>query len=437
MKESLSQYLNIVDLLRSRFISEQIYDVTTWILAVHHYKQDELEAVINASGDTRENINQLMVQLIDDSTYPKEVFDCPIISKLTSNELIELYRSLVQLNIKENSLDILHSLWDIFFTHTNKEFLEFSSSPCFKQFIQSLSKEFMPGSTVYDATHGLGTNLLTIEQDVELYGQDINRSMGKYFIRHCLIRDHNKFQSFVGNTLSQPGFIEKKQVKQFDYCISEIPFGLRFNDMSAFEDDKYQRYLGDRIPKSASDSLWIQHIIASLNDNGKAFVLVPEGVLFRGGYDAKVREELLRQDYIEAIIKLPSGCMNSTSIPSVVLILNKAKSGSQKANVLIIDTTNEIKQIPHKNTKERHTLINQLIEQVSTLYTRPTDISGLSKIVSYMEILKKKQQLSPSIYIKIEAKVEILDIKQAQEEYKDAKKQFMKELDNFNQVFLN
>jgi len=205
--------------------------------------------------------------------------------------------------------------------------------------------------------------------------------------------------------------------------------------MSDFESDKFNRYLEGKIPKSASDSLWLQHIIASLNDNGKAIVLVPEGLLFRGGYDAKVREELLRQDYIEAIIKLPSGCMTSSSIPSIILILNKAKTGLQKANILIIDTTNEIQQVPHKNTNERHRVINQLIEQLTSMYKEPIDIPGLSKIVSYMETLNNNQLLTPATYIKIESDIEIPNLKIAQEEYQESKKQFMKDLDNFNQVF--
>jgi type I restriction enzyme M protein len=129
---------------------------------------------------------------------------------------------------------------------------------------------------------------------------------------------------------------------QADWVITQPPWGVRFpaGRVQVLAQSDFLQYGHlERIPSSAGDALWVQHALYHTHESGKIIILLPQGILFRGGYDAKLRDYLLEHDLIETIIALPPGLFRHTGIPAVVLMLNKAKPEAQQGEVRLIDAS--------------------------------------------------------------------------------------------------
>ncbi len=186
---------------------------------------------------------------------------------------------------------------------------------------------------VYDSAAGLCA-LTSQLNTAELVLEDINltsKTLGTYI----LILKGKNAEYTLNNSL-----LKTRPSAKADLVVTQPPWGLRFtpNDQAALKSAKFLQFDKDgRIPASAGDALWIQHALYNMNETGKAIMLMPQGWLFRGGYDAKLRAHLLENDYIEAIIGLPAGLLSTTGIPSVILVLNKNKSKAQQGVVNFVD----------------------------------------------------------------------------------------------------
>lgn len=170
-----------------------------------------------------------------------------------------------------------------------------------------------------------------------------------------------------------------------DLVVMQPPFGLRLSpqDLEKLANSKHVIVdPGSKLPSSASDALWIQQALSHANTIGRIFILLPQGWLFRGGYDAKVRDHLLDEDIIYAIIGLPPGMVNSTAIPTVLLVLDKQKRPGDPIH--FVDAGNL-----GQKRRSSHILTSENIELIVKLAHGEQPDNSLYRAVHQPEIRKK------------------------------------------------
>lgn len=191
---------------------------------------------------------------------------------------------------------------------------------------------------VYDPTCGDGSLLSVFNDNVEKYGQELN-SHQLDIAKQNLVN----FNGYCGDTLQAPAFIDKK----FDCIIANPPFSIKWQPI---ENDIRFNQAPVIPPESKADYAFLLHIIFMLKQDGIAIVLNFPGILYRGNKEGKIREFLIKQNYIEKIIAIEGDTFVDTKIPTVLLILKKNKKdtniifSNKKDNKTYVATINEIEK---------------------------------------------------------------------------------------------
>jgi len=158
------------------------------------------------------------------------------------------------------------------------------------------------------------------------------------------------------------------------------------------------------------------HIIKSMNVNGRAGIVLPHGVLFRSGSEGRIREQILKNDLIEAVVALPSKLFYGTGIPAAILILNKNKPENKKNKVFIIDAEKDFLEGKNQNSL-RPQDINKIVKAYDSYY----DIEKYARVVDMKEIIEKDYNLNISQYIDSSEQEEVINVKAVRIEIKEIK----------------
>ncbi|CAD5963704.1 N-6 DNA methylase [Planktothrix agardhii] len=247
---------------------------------------------------------------------------------------------------------------------------------------------------------------------VLLYGQEVNLESWAIAKINLLLNNLYNFDIRLGDTLRDPQLVEGNKLMLFDRIIASPPFNVMWGDEIG-KIDKYNRFPYGIPPKNSGDFAFIQHILATLNDTGKAAVVVPPGVLFRGGgvvvrpgvlfrrgTEGEIREKLITADLIEAVIGLPPNLLYGTGIPIVILIFNRKKPEKHKGKILFIDASRE-----YQKGKGRNYLGEQDIAQIVSVYQAFQDLvsledqKGYAKVVSFEELTNNDYNLNIHRYM--------------------------------------
>jgi type I restriction enzyme M protein len=177
--------------------------------------------------------------------------------------------------------------------------------------------------TVYDPTCGSGSLLLKVADEapngLSIYGQEMDNATWALARMNMFLHDHPSAEIWRGNTLSNPHrWGETNGLKWFDFAVANPPFSYKswLNGVNV-ADDEYGRFQDYGIPPAKNgDYAFLLHILKSLNSKGKAAVILPHGVLFRGNTEAGIRRKLVRQGVIKGIIGLPPNLFFGTGIPA-------------------------------------------------------------------------------------------------------------------------
>ena len=225
-----------------------------------------------------------------------------------------------------------------------------------------------PGSRIYDPTCGSGSLLIKAGRQVgdnnfSLYGQEANGSTWALAVMNMYLHGYDSAIIRWGDTLRNPKHKEGDALMLFDTVVANPPFSLDKWGADDLASDQYNRFWRGLPPKSKGDWAFISHMIESLNQNGKAGVVVPHGVLFRGAAEGKIRTKTIEEDLIEAVIGLPSNLFFGTSIPAAILIFNKQKLNKEK--VLFIDASKDF--VPGKN---QNSLGEEHIQHIENVFTQ-------------------------------------------------------------------
>jgi type I restriction enzyme M protein len=272
------------------------------------------------------------------------------------------------------------------------------------------------GMKIYDPTAGSGGMLIQTRnylieqgdnaQNLSLYGQEMN--LNTWAICKMSMFLHGVFNADIrkGDTLGDPQHTRGGELMSFDRVIANPPFSLKKWGKDGADSDPYGRYPYGTPPKDAGDLAFIQHMIASLNAEGKMGVVVPHGVLFRGSSEKDIRKGILEDDLLEAVIGLPSALFYGTGIPAALLIINKKKPVERKGKVLFINS-----ELEYQEGKNQNKLRDEDIQHVIDVYDAYEDERRYSKVVEMDEIRENDYNLNIRRYADTSPPPEQFDVK--------------------------
>lgn len=248
------------------------------------------------------------------------------------------------------------------------------------------------GNTVYDPTVGSGGFLIQSHQYVEeqgqnpndlaLYGQESAGTVWAICSMNMIL--HNIIRSTIenGDTLEDPKFLDRGQIERFDRVLANPPFSQNYSRAAMKFTSRFREWCPETGKKA--DLMFVQHMLASLKQDGHMATIMPHGVLFRGGKEKLIREIFIQEDWIETIISLPPGLFYGTGIPACVLVMNKNKPDELHDKILFINADRE-----YAEGKNQNKLRPEDIEKIDSVFTRKLEIPKYSRLVSKDEIVNQ------------------------------------------------
>ena len=273
--------------------------------------------------------------------------------------------------------------------------------------------------TVFDFACGSGSLLLNVNRESKeknvtigkIYGQEKNVTTYNLARMNMIlhgVRD-SQFEIFHGDTLTNDWdmLCEPNPAKkmEFDAIVANPPFSLKWKPNDATSDDVRFNDHGVA-PKSAADFAFLLHGLHYLKDDGTMAIILPHGVLFRGGAESRIRKKLLEDGNIDAVIGLPSNLFYSTGIPVCILIIKKCK---KEDDILFIDASTEgnFKKEKRQNRLER-THVNDIVNT----YKNRAEKDRYSRRVKMEEIIENDYNLNISRYIDTSIEAEPVDMEE-------------------------
>lgn len=282
------------------------------------------------------------------------------------------------------------------------------------------------GESIYDPACGTGGMLLETIHHVKergedprllkIKGQEKNLTTEAIARMNLFLHGMEDFDIVRGDTLRGPKFIVDDRLEQFDCVIANPPFSLKEWGHDKWSSDPYGRNQFGLAPKTNGDFAWVQHMFASLKpETGRMAVVLPHGVLFRGGAEGKVRKALLEKGHIETIIGLASNLFYGTGIPACILILQT--KAEPKEPVLIINA----EEIFTKG-RAQNTLSNEQADEIYSIYQHHLDDyahekEGVARWVPYSELEENDFNLNIARYVQKPLEEESITVEEALKDF--------------------
>ena len=250
--------------------------------------------------------------------------------------------------------------------------------------------------TLYDPAAGSGSLLIRAADEapvdengdsiVTIFGQEKDHATAGLAKMNLILHQKGTGEIKRGNTLVDPAFTDDfDELKKFDFIVMNPPFSDKsWSDGIKTSEDKYKRFDGYGIPPEKNgDYAWFLHVLKSLDRNGKAGIIMPHGVLFRGNAEENIRIKVLEKRYIKGIVSLPANLFYGTGIPACIIIIDK-EDAETRDGIFLIDASRGFKKDGNKNR-----LREQDIEKIVQTFTNQLEISGYSRFVKYEEVLEQ------------------------------------------------
>ena len=251
--------------------------------------------------------------------------------------------------------------------------------------------QLKPHESIYDPTCGSGGMLIKSLtylkdkgeewRDVKVFGQEINAGTSAIARMNLYLHGIHDFSIVNDDTLERPAFIKGGRVQQFDVVLANPPYSIKTWNREAFAHDRYGRNFLGVPPQARADYAFIQHILASMDENnGRCAVLLPHGVLNRNE-EAEMRKRHIESDNIDAIIGLGRNLFFNSGLESFILICSNRKPKERKGKILFIEAEN----YTHKEGKQAY-LWPEDISKIVHAYNNLEDEVGFSKWVRIEDI---------------------------------------------------
>lgn len=259
------------------------------------------------------------------------------------------------------------------------------------------------GETVYDPACGTGGMLIEAIRYMKndkmtygrIYGQENNLSTSAIARMNLFLHGAKDFKITQGDTLRSPNFLEKGKLKTFNCVVANPPFSLKKWGSQQFSTDIYGRNIWGTPTDSNADFAWLQHMVKSMDEKtGRCAVVLPQGVLFRGGREAEIRKQLIESDKLECIITLVSGVFYSTGVSACILFLNNNKKNDHKGRICMIDGSDIFTA-----QRAQNIMTDNDVDKVYNLYDDYKDVIEKVKVVTIPEVKDKGYSLAINNYI--------------------------------------
>lgn len=291
-----------------------------------------------------------------------------------------------------------------------------------------------PGDRICDPAVGSGGLLLLAGEEVKklgsnnfaLYGQESTGQTYQLARMNMFLHGMDSAHLEWGDTLNNPLLVENDALMKFDVCVANPPFSLKKwwdngrtgvddtpkgkDDHDPVTEDPYKRFWRGAPPKDKGDYAFITHMIETLKpQTGRMAVIVPHGVLFRGGAEGKIRKQLLEENIIDAVIGLAPGLFQTTGIPVAILVIDRSreKGGAREAdkNVLFIEASKEFKP-----GKAQNSLNPENVDKIFQTFLGRKDVEKFAHLATPAEINENDYNLNITRYVDTFEEEEEIDI---------------------------
>lgn len=264
-----------------------------------------------------------------------------------------------------------------------------------------------PGDRICDPAMGSGGLLLLAGEEIEkqgsknyaLYGQESTGSTYQLARMNMFLHGMDSARLEWGDTLNNPLLVEDDSLMKFDIVVANPPFSLKKWGAENAESDKYKRFWRGVPPKDKGDYAFLSHMIETAKPKtGKVAVIVPHGVLFRGGAEGKIRQQLLEENIIDSVIGLPAGLFSTTGIPVAILVIDRSREkggkNENKKDILFIEASKEFKKAKAQNILE-----DKNIDRIFDAFKDRKDVEKFAHIADFAEIKENDFNLNITRYV--------------------------------------
>lgn len=381
-------------------------------------------AIVNAMiGIERANPDTLsgLFSSFDDANWTDK-------NKLSDERLKDLIEHMSRLKVgnKNYSADVMGDAYEFLL----KKFADLSKKNAGEFYtprsvVKLLVKILAPkaGETVYDPACGTGGMLIEAIRQMNdekaaygrIYGQEKNLATSAIARMNLYLHGALDFKVTQGDTLRSPNYIYRGELKTFDCCIANPPFGLSKWGADQFLTDVYGRNIWGCPTDSNADFAWLQHLVKSMDPKtGRCTVILPQGVLFHGGKEGEIRQKLIESDKLEAVITFVGGLFYGAGVSACTLVLNNNKPAERKGKVILIDGSTL-----YTAQRAQNIMTDENVEAAYKLYADYQDVIDLAKVVTIEEIAAKDFTLSVNSYIE-KTQQEVVDPAVVRQRYFDA-----------------
>jgi Type I restriction-modification system methyltransferase subunit len=267
----------------------------------------------------------------------------PVVANIMKNISTNAYEEIVDYIIELNVQEVAAFIEEYLYVDAKRTYSNATSSKSINDLLVNLAN-IKTNDAVLDPSCGIGGTLLTIVKNNPqqlIYGQDTDPvciTIAKLLLD---ISGSENYHLFVGDSLSEPKYLQDEKLIKFDAVVTEPPFVSQF-EKSLNDKDSYDRFTFGTVPLKKADWGFVMNAInSSKNESGRSVVLLPTGSLFRGGSEGEIRHNILKKDLFEAIISLPSGVLPSSSIPTSIMIFDRNKPIDRKNKMLFIKVSKD------------------------------------------------------------------------------------------------
>lgn len=416
-KEQLSQRYNGDEKMIERALSREKFrldDSCTFDYLLANKDKENLGEIINAALDRIEEDNPQKLTGIFrgvDFNDAKSLGDTKDRNSILKNLLKDFNNPKLDLSpSKLEGNDVIGDSYEYlianFASDSGKKGGEFFT-PSQVSSLLAMLVQAKEGDEIYDPTCGSGSLLIKAAKEIgsnnfAIYGQERNSTTHSLCRMNMFLHDINDANIQLGDTIRNPRILENDKLKKFDVVVANPPFSLDKWGADDVTSDIYSRFEFGIPPKSKGDYAFIQHMLASLNESGRMAVVVPHGVLFRGAAEGKIRQQIIDNNLLDAVIGLPSNLFFGTSIPACILVFKKQKDSN---DVLFIDASNEFEK-----GKNQNKLTDDNIKKIFDTYKSRESLEKYSHIASLEEIKENDYNLNIPRYVDTFEEEEPVDI---------------------------
>ena len=281
-----------------------------------------------------------------------------------------------------------------------------------------------PGDRICDPSCGSGSLLIEAAQQVEsqgshdyaLFGEEVNGATWALARMNMFIHSKDAARIEWCDTLNSPALVEADRLMRFNVVVANPPFSLDKWGAENADNDRYNRFWRGVPPKSKGDWAFISNMIErALPQEGRVAVVVPHGVLFRGGAEGRIRRTLIEENLLDAVIGLPGNLFPTTSIPVAILVFDRAreKGGAREVcqDVLFIDASRD-----YQSGKNQHTLLDAHMTRILDAFRARQPVDRYAHVASLTEIADNDFNLNIPRYVDTFEEEKAIDVAAVEQE---------------------